>query len=327
MNGTLAPKASTDSPATPHGRFSDHALPERVSSSREERLAGLTQVIAELHDVHDVRRLVDLAPTAVCRLGFDRAMISRVEQSHWLVQRFHSSDDPERARSITESARHRPPALGRNLFEADVIRRRRSILVEDAQNDPRVSPELALSTESRSYVVAPIMPDQEVIGLFHADRFHSGAKMDAFDRELLALFASQFGQLLERAVLVGRLDTLKARVDETTKALSGLVSGCIEGTVNMAEQAVHEPTAAELPALVSTKGLPVHDPDDVLTRREIDVLKLMATGETNSRIASRLVISEGTVKSHVRHILRKLGAANRAEAVCRWLQADTRPAC
>src|SRR5581483_5113239 len=56
-----------------------------------------------------------------------------------------------------------------------------------------------------------------------------------------------------------------------------------------------------------------------LTRRELEVLRLMAAGDTNGRIARRLVISEGTVKSHVKHILRKLGAANRAEAVSRWL--------
>jgi DNA-binding NarL/FixJ family response regulator len=56
-----------------------------------------------------------------------------------------------------------------------------------------------------------------------------------------------------------------------------------------------------------------------LTRREVEVLRLMAAGDTNGRIARRLVISEGTVKSHVKHILRKLGAANRAEAVSRWL--------
>lgn len=58
-----------------------------------------------------------------------------------------------------------------------------------------------------------------------------------------------------------------------------------------------------------------------LTPRELDVLRGMAAGETNARIASRLVVTEGTVKTHVQHILRKLGAANRAEAVSRWLAA------
>jgi DNA-binding NarL/FixJ family response regulator len=43
----------------------------------------------------------------------------------------------------------------------------------------------------------------------------------------------------------------------------------------------------------------------------------MATGATNARIATRLVVSEHTVKSHVEHILGKLRAANRAEAVAR----------
>ena len=59
--------------------------------------------------------------------------------------------------------------------------------------------------------------------------------------------------------------------------------------------------------------------DSLLTRRELDVVQLMAAGETNRRIGSRLMISEGTVKAHVKHILRKLSAANRAEAVSRWL--------
>jgi len=67
-----------------------------------------------------------------------------------------------------------------------------------------------------------------------------------------------------------------------------------------------------------------HSPaDSALTRREIDVLRLMAAGETNAGIAERLIISEGTVKSHVKHILRKLGAANRAEAVCRYLRMES----
>jgi DNA-binding NarL/FixJ family response regulator len=45
----------------------------------------------------------------------------------------------------------------------------------------------------------------------------------------------------------------------------------------------------------------------------------MAVGATNPMIASELVISTSTVKSHVRHILRKLGAVNRAQAIARYL--------
>jgi DNA-binding NarL/FixJ family response regulator len=60
--------------------------------------------------------------------------------------------------------------------------------------------------------------------------------------------------------------------------------------------------------------------DSLLTRRELEVLGLMADGATNARIADQLVISEGTVKSHVKHVLRKLRAANRAEAVSRYMR-------
>jgi hypothetical protein len=52
----------------------------------------------------------------------------------------------------------------------------------------------------------------------------------------------------------------------------------------------------------------------------------MGQGYTNAQIARRLVISEGTVKSHVKHILRKLDAANRAEAVAIWLRIPARAA-
>jgi two-component system NarL family response regulator len=51
-----------------------------------------------------------------------------------------------------------------------------------------------------------------------------------------------------------------------------------------------------------------------LTKREIDTLKLVAQGLGNKEIASRLHISENTVKTHVRHILEKLHLSNRAEA-------------
>lgn len=57
-----------------------------------------------------------------------------------------------------------------------------------------------------------------------------------------------------------------------------------------------------------------------LSERELDVLSCLASGKTTSQIASELFISENTVKTHVRHILEKLDASNRAEAVSKAAQ-------
>jgi LuxR family transcriptional regulator, maltose regulon positive regulatory protein len=54
-----------------------------------------------------------------------------------------------------------------------------------------------------------------------------------------------------------------------------------------------------------------------LTGRELEVLRLLAAGKPNQRIAHDLVVALDTVKKHVTHVLGKLGAANRTEAVAR----------
>jgi len=58
-----------------------------------------------------------------------------------------------------------------------------------------------------------------------------------------------------------------------------------------------------------------HATEDDLSPREIDVLRLIATGNGNREIADRLSITEETVKNHVTHILAKLGANDRTHAV------------
>jgi DNA-binding NarL/FixJ family response regulator len=52
-----------------------------------------------------------------------------------------------------------------------------------------------------------------------------------------------------------------------------------------------------------------------LTPREAEVLSLIATGMSNSEIAEQLAVSEGTVKSHINHLLAKIDARDRAQAV------------
>jgi len=58
-----------------------------------------------------------------------------------------------------------------------------------------------------------------------------------------------------------------------------------------------------------------HSPSEIdrLTEREVEILRELATGATNREIASQLIISENTVKNHVRNILSKLNLKNRRE--------------
>jgi DNA-binding NarL/FixJ family response regulator len=58
-----------------------------------------------------------------------------------------------------------------------------------------------------------------------------------------------------------------------------------------------------------------HIADESLTVREIDVLRHVAGGNRNRDIAEQLFISEETVKVHVKHIMEKLGASDRTQAV------------
>jgi len=67
-----------------------------------------------------------------------------------------------------------------------------------------------------------------------------------------------------------------------------------------------------IPPVSSSYGLV-----EPLTEREVEVLQLMALGNTNHQIAERLIIASGTVKAHAASIYRKLDAANRTEAVAR----------
>jgi LuxR family transcriptional regulator, maltose regulon positive regulatory protein len=66
------------------------------------------------------------------------------------------------------------------------------------------------------------------------------------------------------------------------------------------------------------RSMSLRNPAKLLSRREVEVLELMCDGFRNREIASAFVISQSTVKVHVRHILEKLGVRTRTEAVARY---------
>lgn len=295
---------------------------DRRDHSPAGTIRRVSRALDDLRALTTIDQLVQRAPVALCRVGFDRAMISRVVDSDWVVERFHSEVDPAEAAEITTAARSENQRLGPNVIELEMVRRRIALLVVDVSREPRVNPRLAAMTGSHSYVAAPIAPDGEVVGFFHADRLCAAPVTD-FDREVIALFAQEFGTLIAAASLRERFDRLRTTMDNLRSSLGGMVDGCLDGPMNLVSEKQVTGVSGRVEGLAPMSGQRLTgapEIDRLLSEREREVLKLMALGETNGRIASRLVITEGTVKSHVRHILRKLNAANRAEAVCRWLQ-------
>jgi len=75
------------------------------------------------------------------------------------------------------------------------------------------------------------------------------------------------------------------------------------------------PLSAETSAKSPAQSVPAAEiPPSELTAREIEVLRLIAQGATNREIATQLVISEGTVKNHISHMLSRLGLRDRTQA-------------
>jgi len=91
------------------------------------------------------------------------------------------------------------------------------------------------------------------------------------------------------------------------------------------EATLHPRVASRL--ILEMHGVPQEkvNPFTELTERELEVLKLIASGMTNSKIAEMLVISQNTVKGHVSNVLSKLHLADRTEAaVYAWKEGIVR---
>jgi DNA-binding CsgD family transcriptional regulator len=305
------------------GRAGDqlHHLEEREAAARTEALVRIQEGLTRLRGCRTPQELIESAPRELMRTcGFTRAMVSRVRGSLWDpdVLEIEPGIDPEEQAFKDYINRIEIP-LAHMLMETELVRRRIAVLVENPYEDPRTFKGLVEAGRCTSYVAGPIMPTTRVIGFFHADRFGQDLPVSPTDRDNLWIFAEHFGLLYERSVLVQRLQGQRQRLHEILDDASAMIDEVCDAEIRLAR---NESVADPGPLGPSPESQsPV---DKLLSRREREVLDLMAAGATNNQIARELVLSEGTVKSHVKRILRKLRVDSRAAAVARYLHLASR---
>ncbi|CCQ15656.1 LuxR family two component system response regulator [Rhodococcus sp. AW25M09] len=125
--------------------------------------------------------------------------------------------------------------------------------------------------------------------------------------KVIAMTAMDVDDLVVRAIEAGAHSFLSK--SEAPETFHQSVRAVASGNTLFSEDSLRK--------IVATSVLPVAPPSvsmDVLSPRERDVLRILATGSTNADISSELYLSETTVKTHISGIFMKLGVRNRVEA-------------
>lgn len=293
--------------------------------ARFEALDRVQAALAELREVTSPRQMLVRAPVALCAGSvFERAIVSLVTGGRMVAEAVHFAGDSRGAAAVLAQLRSSPLRLEHPLIETELLRRRRATIVLDAEVHPRVDRQTARLMGWRSYAAAPLVVGSQVVGVLHADR-GAGQPLDVLDRDVLWEFATGLAQAYESAVLRRTLRDERDQMREFLEWLRARSSELTDAPVTLAAGG-HAPLAPPAPPPATGRAGAGERRDDrvvfegLLTRRELDVLRLIAEGATNRQVADSLVISSGTVKFHVGSILRKLHAANRAEAVTRYLR-------
>jgi DNA-binding CsgD family transcriptional regulator/GAF domain-containing protein len=282
---------------------------------RGQRLADCASGLSRLRGLPGSDVLLDTAcEELVLRCGFHRAVLSRVKGRSWKPLTIHDRSQDSGRSWFSEWINQSVPLQGA-APETELLTKRRPALVYDTANAPVYRPLIVAAGHSRSYVVAPLIHGEDVMGFLHVDHHPLPRRVDEADREVLWAFADGFGHVYERTVLIERLRAQRDSARDLFFAALDRMDELCESAVGSAGHGELEAPRAE----GSGPAVESRTPSD-LTEREAEVFELLVTGATNQAIADELVITEGTVKSHVKHILRKAGAVNRAQAVAWSLQ-------
>lgn len=239
--------------------------------------------------------------------GFDRALVLVVQDATLTVRGVgalrHGPSDQLRRAILAE-----PLAIAAGSEEGEHVRRP---LVAGPRR-PAASP-LAERLGLRHHAYAAIAPDDDALALLVVDR--AARPLAEEEVEAVGSLGAAVALALDHVVLRMRAAQLADEVRQFAGAARALAREVREAPV-----ALPSDTAFGA-AFTGTAdgGRRSRLVRERFSARERSIADLIAAGRTNRQIAEALVLSPETVKSHVSRILRKLGAANRAEAAARYL--------
>ncbi len=283
--------------------------------SLAQQLSTLTEIRTSIDELSGLspRELIDTVPLQICRnLSVGRVMISTISGSVWLPQHLHIEERIPGSAEFEEFVNGARIQLSDAPLETEFLVRRRTVaLVPNPSSDRRTYKQIVEVARTQAYVAAPITLRGRTIGMLHADRPEDPNSLSYDDLEWLAIFSECLSIVFEGALLRQRIEQRFQRAADTYAQVVALL-GQVENEPARPAQPIAQ---AQRPQSIQQR---TPSGTTALTSREHEVLAHLSTGATNMQIARNLVVSEATVKSHLKQISKKLGTSSRAAAVAAY---------
>ncbi|WP_299556746.1 LuxR C-terminal-related transcriptional regulator [uncultured Mycolicibacterium sp.] len=265
--------------------------------SRARQVRELTASIRRLRDARSVQQLVRRACVELRdAFGFDHVLVSFVEEDAYVVE------DARGSGCVSVVPRSECPPEQRCVAE------QRTIPTWEMDLPPARGYRDILGTVH--YLVAPIIAAGRVVALVHVGRADGYPARDA-DRDMVDAFTSVFSVLLERMLNVERVESQRVAIARAAALAAERADRLAAAAISLE---IDREDAAEPAALPADSPLVA-----ALSERERQVFERLVAGASNAEIAEELAITVETVKTHVKRILRKIGAVNRSEAIALYL--------
>src|ERR1700689_2253669 len=295
-----------DGTASPIGQNALRAFMQAQVEARQARagdrvdvVRSLTAGIRRMRKAGSLQGLGRQACTELCDvLGFDSALMSFVEDDGFVVEE-------------SDHGLGGPTVIPRRECAAEraAIRLRDTTRTNEGDMPPSAGYQELLG--SVNYLVAPVVAKSQVVALIHVGRRGEDGVTDD-DVDVLDAFASAYSLMHERMLNTELVHQQRTSIARAAARLTEQADRIAAATISFDVEA---DAGGEPPPIAADSAL-----SGTLSERERQVFERLVLGASNAEIADELVITIETVKTHVKRILRKIGAINRSEAIALYME-------